>query len=88
MDHAQELTFVLSIIAILVGSPVLIYAEYTGKVFAAVTKKDLINLVINGGGSSDFEISSVFNIPGPYIIRLIIRKARTHILPIVSRLPY
>ena len=58
-----ELSFVLSIIAIIAGIAVFIYAGYTGKVFDAVTKQALISLAINGGGSSDFSISSFFNIP-------------------------
>ena len=58
------LSFLLGIIAFLAGIAVLIYAEDRGKVFDAVTNQDLISLVINGGGSSDFSISSLFNIFG------------------------
>jgi hypothetical protein len=57
-----ELSFLLGIIVFLAGIAVLIQAEDRGKVFDAVTKQDLISLVINGGGSSDFSISSLFNI--------------------------
>jgi hypothetical protein len=59
-----ELSLFLGIIAFLAGIAVLIYAENRGKVFDGVTKQDLISLVTNGGGTSDFSISSLFNIFG------------------------
>jgi hypothetical protein len=59
-----EPSFLLGFIAILSVIPALIYPEDRGKVIDALTNRDLIRLVINGGGSSDSSISSFFNIFG------------------------